>query len=359
LKEPLLVLAFVSPQKLLDLQLKQWDLLIRQARRANMLAKLAFFLEKKGVFQFIPEQPRTHLFSAKIHAQRFALSIEWETVSIVKALKNVPVKLILLKGAAYYAVKDSAANGRVFSDVDILVPEESLLDVERALAKAGWLNTSFDPYEQQYYRKWMHEIPPLRNLKRQTSLDVHHNILPKTCKFCPDASLIINNSIEVKESKVWVLSPEDRVIHSATHLFHEGEFENGFRDLSDLDFLLTEFTQRHIFWEQLLKRSVELKQQLPLYYALRFCRLVFNTYIPENIQREVDKSIASRFKREVMDFLFLRALMPNHKSCEDGWTGLARWLLYIRSHWLRMPLYLLIPHLFRKSWMSITGKEPH
>jgi hypothetical protein len=26
-----------------------------------------------------------------------------------------------------------------------------------------------------------------------------------------------------------------------------------------------------------------------------------------------------------------------------------RWLLYARSHWLRMPAHLLIPHLVRKS----------
>jgi len=25
------------------------------------------------------------------------------------------------------------------------------------------------------------------------------------------------------------------------------------------------------------------------------------------------------------------------------------WLLYVRSHWLRMPAHLLIPHLVRKS----------
>jgi hypothetical protein len=30
--------------------------------------------------------------------------------------------------------------------------------------------------------------------------------------------------------------------------------------------------------------------------------------------------------------------------------------LYIRSHYLRMPLYLLIPHLVRKAWLSRFGK---
>ena len=30
-------------------------------------------------------------------------------------------------------------------------------------------------------------------------------------------------------------------------------------------------------------------------------------------------------------------------------AGLARWLLYVRSHWLRMPPLLLARHLLRKS----------
>ena len=38
-----------------------------------------------------------------------------------------------------------------------------------------------------------------------------------------------------------VLAPEDMVLHSATHLFNEGEFDRGLRDLNDLDLLLREF----------------------------------------------------------------------------------------------------------------------
>lgn len=357
--DTLLIQVFIDPSGVVQLSLKQWDLLIRQARRANMLARLAFFLQEHDLFQAIPEPPRKHLLSEQVRAQRFVSSLEWELKCIALALQNEPVKLVLLKGAAYYAARNKTAYGRVFSDVDILVPESQLLSVERALAKAGWLNTNFDPYEQQYYRKWMHEIPPLRNLKRQTSLDVHHNILPKTTKFCPDASLLLNDIVKVGNEHVWVLSPEDRVLHSATHLFHEGEFDSGFRDLSDLHFLLIEFSADDGFWLRLLQRSNELKQRVPLFYALRYCQKILHTPIPENILKRVDRYLPGLTKRFLMDFLFMRALMPNHSSCNDRWTGLAKWVLYIRSHWLRMPPRLLIPHLIRKAWMRVTGKEAH
>jgi hypothetical protein len=46
-----------------------------------------------------------------------------------------------------------------------------------------------------------------------------------------------------------------------------------------------------------------------------------------------------------MDRLAPRALMPQHPDRPDRWSGLARLLLYIRSHWIRMPPWLLAYHL--------------
>jgi hypothetical protein len=51
--------------------------------------------------------------------------------------------------------------------------------------------------------------------------------------------------------------------------------------------------------------------------------------------------------------------MPDHESCNDRWTGLARWLLFVRSHWLKMPVHLMVPHLLRKAFRRVQGKEQH
>jgi hypothetical protein len=356
---PLLSQIIFDPRQALALNLQQWDLLIRQARRANVLAKLAVFLEDKHCFDAIPEQPRLHLKSAQIYAERFTISLEWEITCIEKALKDIPITLIFLKGAAYYVAADQAGRGRVFSDVDILVPEEKLLDVERALINAGWMTNTIDPYDQKYYREWMHEIPPLRHLKRKTSIDVHHNILPRTSRFCPDAKKLLANIVKVPEKNRWVLAPEDRVLHSATHLFHEGEFTQGFRDLSDLDLLLKEFSTQENFWIKLLKRADELKQNIPLYYALRYTSKILQTPVPEKILKASKPKSLNRINTKFMDALFLRALLPDHESCNDRWSDLARWLLFVRSHWLKMPVYLVVPHLLRKAFRRVQSKEKH
>lgn len=359
MKLPFLCAVFTNPRLALELNLLQWDLLIRQARRANVLARLGEVLEESGILGRIPSQPRLHIKSAQTYAYRFYISLQWEITCILEALKTVDMPLVLLKGAAYAAVGDKAAKGRVFSDVDILVPENKLLEVETALVKAGWMTNTFDPYDQKYYRQWMHEIPPLRHLKRQTSIDVHHNILPKTSKFCPDASKLLTSVVNIPGTDIWTLTAEDRVLHSATHLFHEGELEHGFRDLSDLDLLLKEFSGQENFWGKLQHRAGELNQQTPLYYALRYTSLILQTPVPEEVFKISDQHAPNRIKQKLMDALFLRALMPDHDSCRDCWTGFARWLLFIRAHWLKMPWYLLIPHLSRKSAMRLTGQANH
>jgi len=48
-----------------------------------------------------------------------------------------------------------------------------------------------------------------------------------------------------------------------------------------------------------------------------------------------------------------------HPALNEPLTGLARWLIYARAHWLRMPPMLLVRHLGRKAirgWLGIQGR---
>jgi len=353
-----LINAFVHPDIVLTLSLAEWDLLVRQARSAGVLARLALLLKAKGLYEKIPEKPLNHFNSAIIYIEQFTYTVQWELYLIQKALNKHNIQLILLKGAAYVQADNDAGKGRLFSDIDILVKKEQLQVAEKAFSSHGWLFEKLDKYDQEYYRKWMHELPPMRHFKRGTNLDVHHNILPLTSHNCPSADKLLANLVQEKDDGIWVLAPEDRILHSAIHLFYGGEFEHGFRDVSDLDLLFREFSKNKGFWHKLLERAVEIEQSEALYYAFRYSKLIFNTPIPEEVLDSLDISFSAA-RRAIMDFLLIRALMPDHDSCGDQWTGFSRWVLYVRSHWLRMPMYLLVPHLLRKSWMRLTGKAVH
>ena len=103
-----------------------------------------------------------------------------------RALAPLGCPVILLKGTAFVAAGLEAGQGRAIGDLDILVPRDRLDDVEAALLAAGWEWVKPDPYDDAYYRRWMHELPPLIHRERDRMIDVHHTILPLTARITPD-----------------------------------------------------------------------------------------------------------------------------------------------------------------------------
>ncbi len=353
----LLGAALIDPLTMPALGLAQWDLLIRQARSADLLGQLAARCAAQGLMHQIPEQPKRHLESAAIVARRQQCELRREVALIEEALARVGVAVVLLKGAAYAMGGLRSAQGRMMSDVDILVPRETLPQVESALMKRGWVSEAKTGYDQRYYRTWMHELPPMRHVQRGTVLDVHHAILPLTSRHHPSTHDLLAAARPVSEgSAIKLLAPHDLVLHSAAHLFHEGELDRGYRGLIDLDALLREFAQQDDFWPKLVPQALALELARPLFYALRYAQKMLSTPVPESVWTDLLKAPGaprSPLFMAFMDALFLRALRPVHASTSDRWTPAARGLLYLRGHWLRMPPWLLVGHLARKALMRV------
>jgi hypothetical protein len=289
---------------------------------------------------------------------RHRLAVEWEIGHIGKALKSAGLPLLLLKGAAYVAADLPAAQGRTFSDIDLLVPKARINEAEAAMMMHGWISTHHDAYDQRYYREWMHELPPMQHGKRMTVVDVHHAILPETAASKPDSAKLIAVSVAVPgRPGVHVLQPVDMVIHSACHLFHEEELDKGLRDLTDLDALLRHFADLPDFWPMLVERARELDLVRPLFYALRYAGKLLHTPVPESAMREAAGGGPPLPLALTMDALYGRALLPLHPSCTDWLGGTARRALFFRAHWLRMPPALLVRHLAHKAAVAMQGGE--
>ena len=347
--EPLL-LALRDPQALPGLALPEWEALIAQARRTNLLPRVAIALDDEGLLREIPAAPRAHLLAGRALALAQAAAVRREVANIQRALAATSAPIVLLKGAAYLLAGLPAARGRMFSDIDILVPRSTLAAAEAALMLAGWTAMKTTPYDQRYYRRWMHELPPLKHVARQTVLDVHHAILPLTARLKPDSAKLLAASLALPdEPRLRVLAPLDMVLHSATHLFCNEDVGNSLRDLADLDSLLRGFAREDGFWSGLVARASNLDLLRPLYYGLRYATCILDTPVPAGVLHEAEAGRPPELLRHVMDSLFLRTLHPGHAARSNGLGSLAQASLYVRAHWLRMPPLLLARHLVRKA----------
>ncbi len=352
MKADLLLHVLSQRRKVSELGLSEWELLLAQARQARLNARLAALCETAGLHLDDSPGPFRHMDAALRLADRQQHEVRWEVDCLARALGSLDIGIVLLKGAAYLIAGLPAARGRLFADIDILVARENIPVVEGALMAAGWISDERDAYNQRYYREWMHEIPPLRHVQRNTFIDLHHTITPPTSRFHVEGNLLLANARPVPgESGFLMLAPVDMVLHSAVHLFTEGEFGSGLRDMFDMNDLVHTFQTDPFFWSELFVRAKLLKLQIPLFHALNHLKRLFGTVAPAEFQREIDSMGPNALYRALMTWALSHALRPMHPSCDSRWTGLARWMLYVRSHLLRMPPHLVLPHLLRKTWM--------
>lgn len=324
-----------------------WEELVSRAREANVLGTLASRLADRGLLDQVPRAPRAHLVAARIQSEAQQRAVHREIRELAHVLGPLGVRVVLLKGAAYLYAGLPPARGRLFSDVDILVPKEKLLDVESALMQSGFVTTHHRPYDQRYYRKWTHELPPMQHVKRQTVLDVHHAIVPAKARARPDSAALLQAALPLADVPGFaVLAPADMVVHCATHLFHDEEFGHGPRDLVDFDALVRHFGRDAAFWPALLARAGELELGRLLYYALRWASRIHRTPIPPAILEEAGRFAPAFPLRPLMDSLLGPALRPASARASTRW---ARRALYVRGHWLKMPPHLLAWHLTVKA----------
>ncbi|MBX3566398.1 MAG: nucleotidyltransferase family protein [Sphingomonas sp.] len=302
---------------------QEWTTLFAVARAEQLIGTLALRIHGLPM----PEDARRIVRDAIASAEQGRTAALWEAEMARRALGDIP--LVLLKGTAFAAAGLEAGRGRSIGDLDILVPRDLIGEAEVRLLAAGWEWVKPDPYDDAYYRRWMHELPPLIHRERDRMIDVHHTILPLTARVTPDADALLAAARPL-ENGMQVLSPNDMLCHAAAHLFADGDLAGGMRNLWDVHCLVEQFGTEGL--------EARADQHGLAGHVTRAIRLSQALYGPEPLAGTTGGW---------GDSLYLRRL-----TARDGWgrptRKLTRLAFYIRSHWLRMPPAMLARHLWTK-----------
>jgi hypothetical protein len=346
-----LLRALSQPDATSALSPAEWSRLLSAARSVNLLGTLAERVHRAGVT--IQPAVARHLDGARQLAARQRQSVLWEVHSLQAALEGLGVPIVLLKGSAYVIGNHPVSVGRLFGDIDVLVPRDALGEVESALMLNGWVSAKTSAYDQRYYRQWMHELPPMVHVRRGAVVDIHHTILPPTSRHAPDPARIIERASPVAGlSCIRVPSPEDLVIHSITHLVHEGELHNGLRDLVDIDTMLRGFSAEEGFWQRFADAAIRHDLAQPVSFGLSLVRRMLATPVPAAAWQAMATQGQGRGAPRWLQRVYDLALQVPARNDPRAVDALATMLVYIRAHWLRMPPGLLARHLATKAWMG-------
>lgn len=352
----LLLRCMRDPASVTCLGAEALDDVVHAARQHSLLARLEHDLAGLGVLPDLPDAARRQLACARIRAQANAVTLRFEVDRVRRALADLGTRVVLLKGGAYLWAGLPPARGRFSVDIDILVPVADIGRVEQTLIGKGWRPAEMTDYDQHYYRDWMHEIPPLVHGERGIELDVHHSIFPPVSGIAIDSEALLADATPVGDG-LWVLSPADMVLHAATHLFQENPAGH-LRDLVDLHDLLTLFGQTPGFWENLTARARRHGLGRPLYYSLRYATAFIGTAVPAAAMERAAAAFApNAVYRRVMDWLMRTAIMAGLPGQAVRGGALARSLLFVRSHWIKMPPATLLGHSAAKFVLTLRARR--
>lgn len=325
------------------------SLLVAEARRAGLLSRLACRCKVLGLLPDLPVRTRWQLEAALIQGEAFRQDVQRELSHIASTLARIDTPVLLLKGASYVALGLPAAEGRIFSDIDLLVASPQIASVEAELMLGGWVTGQIEAYDERYYREWSHEIPPLIHLKRGTTIDLHHSLVMPTCRIPINSAAMLAKATPVGDgSRWWRLQDEDLLLHSIAHLLLNGEFERGLRDLWDIDVLLRHFSGSDAaFWGRLDRRAQEVGLRKMLGQALWLARRYFATPIPDHYLPRQRVSLLAVLEH---------AVKPRHPETRPAAQAIADLILLVREVYLRLPGRLLLVHLIHKLQVSVFPK---
>ena len=344
--------AMREPERALAWSLPQWQRTLALARRTRLLARLAEGLSERNLLDQVPQQPRMHLLAEQRLSRWRMLQLRWTLAHVESALAEADYPRVLLKGTAYLAQGLPIAAGRLPSDLDILVPRAQLADAQQRLMAAGWAETPMDEHDRHHYHVLSHEVPPMTHPQTEVELDLHHNILPPVGHVQIDGDLLLADCVPSGRPGWHVFGPVDQVLHSASHLFFDADMRDRLRDLVDLDGLLRHFAAQQgdeRFWAALVARAAQLGLEEPLALALHFCQRWLSTPVPPQVVAQVRRIGPAWWHRAWLLPALAQVLSPGDTEGlpKAGRAACAR-LLQARYHWRRMPLPVLLPHLWHK-----------
>jgi len=154
-----------------------------------------------------------------------------------------------------------------------------------------------------------------------------------------------------------VLCPQDQLLHAVVHLVYDSDFVGRLRDLLDIDALFRRLPLSDLAARRaLLDRARLHGMEKPLHLAAQLSRTWFDTPGCDALVAEGAVAASPFYGRGIVA-MANRVLGPtNGQHGSDRSARAAELLLEARSHWLRMPPWLLAYHAASKGVRSLAQR---
>ncbi len=271
---------------------ENWSAFVSEANNHRVASLLYHHIYLTGSGSMFPKNVIQHLRMRHLGTASQNTVLFHRLDDLIERLNAKGIPLVLLKGAhlAEFVYEDIAL--RPMSDLDILVREEHLSRVVQTAFDAGY-RFFFDenPEKAKFSRDYDYCIAPefrhfqlLEHPETKSLLEIHCFIADKDSSFeIPPAELWRNAQPAMFHNRpVFLLSPEDLIIHLCLHAAYDHLFEFGLSALCDIAIAVKHYGEI-LDWEEIRRRSNRWRTRQCLQLSLHFTKKLLGAEIPDGV----------------------------------------------------------------------------
>lgn len=330
LKQPLITIEKATPS--------DWTRFLQSARKYGLLATYYTYFKQCNVLASVPEKVQRHLLSGQNYADKQAFSLANELLLLEQVFADAHYPCLLLKGTAYRCAGFNYAKGRLFSDIDLLIPKDCLDDANMRLLAFGYVENELSDYDRNYYLQWSHQLPPKHNLLTGASLDLHHHIFPVVSSLHLQIAPFFRYATELRGSKFQLCSPSLMFVHACVHLFYQEESHKLIKDVIDLWML---FNQVSDSLDEVREMAMQVKAEQAVAYGFDLLAQIFETELDTETKNWL---LSFKYKSPYIIWLIKTMLFSTGVG-----NAFAHSVWFLRGHLLKMGPFTLIYHLSAKT----------
>lgn len=264
-----------------------WSQIISCADRMRVIPLLFYTLKQYDGIQLPTEIYRTLMTRYLANGGR-NLMLSSELKKILNAFDQNDIQVVPLKGAYLsYAVYERSSI-RQMLDLDLMVKWEDMPKAINILETFGYMATGTFHWDEEC-RRFDHHGPGYRH-PSGSMVELHWNIIDAHSigeREIAIGEIFINRARPglLLETKTYLLTPEDLILHSIVHQTLHHTFHLGIREFYDIKRIYEKFKD-NIDWGLLISSAKELKIERPVMLILTLTDLITGSDITKKMSHE-------------------------------------------------------------------------
>lgn len=261
------------------LDAKGWETVVKIANQQHVLTLFYACLQRLTLETAVPPHLLEQMQQKQQQITLQNLAIYRELRLISEQMQAAAVPLLVMKGTYLATAVYPHIGQRAVGDLDLLVPEEKVMQAVNVMHTLGWQESQ--PFALEVLRQHRHHLPTFVKKGVNFPVEIHWNIVRplENNRITPSDLWEQPVAVSLAGSDSLAFPPHLQLLHLALHAAYNHQFAFDLRSLCDMGLIINQ--QAHaVDWVEFIATAESWHWQRGIYLTLQLVQEFWGTAVP-------------------------------------------------------------------------------